>query len=248
MKKKFMVRWIGQGGYALRCGETVMLLDPYFSDIVEHVEGPRRLIPPPFAPENANPDYFLATHDHMDHLDTDMIARMDCAGVRFLCPESCKKTLLCLGKGISEDQITVTRRGETFSFADFTLEAHYADHTPDSVGFVVICDGIRAYFTGDTLYGGKVGASADADVIFCCINGRLGNMDAAEAALVAERSGAKLAIPNHYGMFAENTADPMDFVRFAEAAGRSAYVMQHNEEIDAAALLAEYRKKEIKLC
>ncbi|MDR3312898.1 MAG: MBL fold metallo-hydrolase [Oscillospiraceae bacterium] len=234
---QFSIRWIGQGGYALRCGGSALLVDPYFSDMVERVEGLKRLVPPPFAAQDAKPDYFLATHDHMDHLDTDMIREMPCAGVRFLCTQSSKTALLGLGKGITEEQITALHKGDTLDCGDFTLEALYASHTPDSVGLCIICEGIRLYITGDTLFEAEVGANARADVICCCINGRWGNMDAKEAVEVALRSGAKVAIPNHYGMFAENTADPADFTRAAAARGLKTYVMEYGEELDVATLL-----------
>jgi len=237
MMNDFTLTWLGQGGYALRIndaqgiGGKTIYLDPYLSDMVEHSkENLKRLVPPPIAPQDARPDYYLATHDHMDHLDTEFIEQMDCGGVRFICPGSCKKALLALGKGIAEDQITVMNRGDTLCLGDFALRAVYADHTPDSVGFVITAEGITLYFTGDTLYGEEVGADANADVICCCINGRWGNMNAEKALRVALRSGAKLAIPNHYGMFAENTADPEDFCAPANAAGLKTYVMAHGEE------------------
>ena len=238
MPKEFTLRWIGQGGYALRCNGRTLLLDPYFSNMVERKEKLTRLVQPLWAAGDTKADDFLSTHDHMDHLDTDMIREMDVAGLRFLCPQSCRDALLALGKGIAEEQITVMYRGGFLDRGDFMVEALYASHTPDSVGFVITCDGIRLYITGDTLYDEQVGAGARADVICCCINGRWGNMDAAEAVEVALRSGAGVAIPNHYGMFAENTADPAEFVRLAEAKGVKTYVMEYGEEIDVAGLLA----------
>ncbi|MDR1928453.1 MAG: MBL fold metallo-hydrolase [Oscillospiraceae bacterium] len=240
MQNKFRLRWIGQGGYELRVGDKTVYLDPYLSDMVEHSpEGLKRLTPPPILPQNAKPDYFLATHDHMDHLDTDLIRAMDCTGVRFFCPESCKAALLDLGQGIAQAQITVLCAGETVDLGAFSLEAVYADHTPDSIGFVLAVEGFRLYVTGDTLYNARVGAGVAADVICCCVNGKLGNMDAAEAVQVALRSGAKLAIPNHYGMFAENTADPQEFVRLANAAGLKSCVAELGAWLDAAALIGK---------
>jgi len=233
----FTLTWIGQGGYVLQIGEKTVYLDPYMSDMVGKKEGLARLVSPPIAPENARPDCYLATHDHMDHLDTDFIRQMDCTGVRFICPKSCKTALLALDKGIDEGQITVINRGDVLELDGFTLRAVYADHTPDSVGFVIAAQGIALYITGDTLYGEEVGAGVDADVICCCVNGKWGNMDAEEAVQVALRSGARLAIPNHYGMFAENTADPAVFCAMAGAAGLKTYTMQHNETVDMKGLL-----------
>jgi len=234
----FTLTWLGQGGYALHVGGKTVYIDPYLSDMVEHSsEGLKRLAPPPIAPEDARPDYYLATHDHMDHLDIEFIEQMDCGGVRFICPASCKAALLKLDKGITAGQITVVGRGDTLALESFSLRAVYADHTPDSVGFVLTAGEITLYITGDTLYCDAVGADVRADVICCCINGRWGNMDAGEALRVALRSGARLAIPNHYGMFAENTADPADFCVPAQAAGLKTYALAHGEEVDLANLL-----------
>ena len=232
----FKLTWLGQGGYALQIGEKTIYLDPYMSDMVGKKEGLQRLVPPPIDPAQARPDVYLATHDHMDHLDTDFISQMDCKAVRFVCPESCKKALLALDKGIDESQITVVKPGDVLDLDGLTLRAVYADHTPDSVGFVIAIDGLTVYFTGDTLYGEAVGEGVKADVICCCVNGKWGNMNAEEAVRVALRSGAKLAIPNHYGMFASNTVDPAGFCAMAEAAGLKTYTMGHNETVDLQSL------------
>ncbi len=236
MTGEFSMRWIGQGGYALRCNGREVFIDPYLSNLVERLEGLKRLVPPPFLPHEVKADFFLVTHDHIDHLDTDLISAMPREGVRFLCPESCVPALLALG--VAASQITVLRRGGALDFDGFSVEAHYANHTPDSVGYCVACNGMRLYVTGDTLYDAEVGANARADVICCCINGRWGNMNAAEAVEVALRSGAALAIPNHYGMFAENTADPAVFMRLAHAKGLRSYAMAHDEKIDLAHAIA----------
>ena len=53
-------------------------------------------------------------------------------------------------------------------------------------------------------------------MLVACVNGRWGNMDHNEAAKVARQLNVALSIPTHYGMFAENTADPMDFIRAME--------------------------------
>ena len=237
MNDTFTLTWLGQGGYELHIGGKTVYVDPYLSNVLEQKEDLVRLVPPPIAPAQAHPDYYLATHDHMDHLDTAFIAQMDCEGVQFICPERCKAALLKLDKGITEDQITVINRSDTLDLGVFTLRAVYADHTPDSVGFVISAGDIRLYITGDTLYSEEVGAEINADIVCCCINGRWGNMNAEEAVQVTLRSGAKFAIPNHYGMFAKNTADPADFCVPAEAAGLKTYTMAHGEELNLLALL-----------
>jgi len=258
------IKWLGQGGYEIVHKGKTLLIDPYISDMVERKHDLKRLVPPPFTAARAKPDYYFATHDHMDHLDTDFVRKMDTGGVTFVGPPSCRDALLALDKGITQAQIICANRGESIRLGEFNVLGSdspplcgdiipsdtpqaaeggfimsfvYADHTPDSVGAVISADGISMYFTGDTLYGEQVGAGVSADVLFICINGKWGNMSAAEAVRVAKRVKPEAAVPNHYGMFAENTADPADFTRPAEAEGIRAFVMPHGEWVEIAEIL-----------
>jgi L-ascorbate 6-phosphate lactonase len=193
--------------------------------LVERVEHLKRLVPPPLRPEEAHPGLYLITHDHIDHLDTDTLASMDKNGVRFAAPGSCIGKLLDLG--VPEAAITRFDRGCRMNFGRFDLEAVYAKHTADSIGVVLTCSGIRAYFTGDSEFDDLVGRGVRCDALFCCINGRWGNMGIPEALELANRVDAKLALPHHYGMFAENTADPEPFLTGLEKAGRRGLLMEH---------------------
>ena len=65
------------------------------------------------------------------------------------------------------------------------------------------------------------------------VNGRLGNMNVDEAVITAERIGAKLNIPNHYGMFASNTEDPTLFTSRV----KNSLALEFNEEYDARQIL-----------
>jgi hypothetical protein len=58
-------------------------------------------------------------------------------------------------------------------------------------------------------------------------------MDAAQAALLTAQIAPREVIPMHYGMFAENTADPAEFLSHLASATQSdpeivAVVMKHN--------------------
>ena len=48
-------------------------------------------------------------------------------------------------------------------------------------------------------------------MMLVCINGKMGNMDIDEAVKLTRCLRPKVVIPNHYGMFADNTADPFQF-------------------------------------
>jgi len=62
-------------------------------------------------------------------------------------------------------------------------------------------------------------------VLLVPINGRGGNMDAAQAAQLTNEVRPRLAIPMHYGVIPTNTADPQDFVDACRASGGAARVM-----------------------
>ncbi|MBR5868688.1 MAG: MBL fold metallo-hydrolase [Clostridia bacterium] len=231
----FQIQWIGQGGFLLSDGKVKLAIDPYLSNLVEISDGLKRLVPPAVEPKDFHPDYIFLTHEHIDHLDTITVKEMPKEGVKFLAPPVCKKILLeC---GVSEDAITLLGEGETAVAGGFELKTVWADHTEGSLGVVITCDGVSVYFTGDSLWSEKLGDGIKVDVIECCINGRWGNMDHNEAACLTAKVGARLAIPNHYGMFAENTADPEDFRKALEGSGIAYYQMTYNQPFDVAALL-----------
>ncbi|MDR1735162.1 MAG: MBL fold metallo-hydrolase [Oscillospiraceae bacterium] len=221
------IRWIAQGGYEMDIHGKQVLLDPYLSDICERVENAPRMVPAPIAPCECHPDYMLVTHDHMDHLDPDLAEVMDTSNVAFICPQEVYDHLRKLNPNVVPEQVRCVQAGDIVECDGFTVTAAFAEHTPQAVGYVLEIQGKRYYFTGDTLYSEKVGADVNADVIFCCINGRAGNMSADEAVQVALRSGASLAIPNHYGLFQWNTANPLSFTAPAQAAGLNTLVLDH---------------------
>ena len=205
------VKWLGQAGYLIQVNSTVICIDPYLSDCVFEVEGMPRLIAPPVTPAELRCDLLVTTHDHMDHLDPAAIPEMDRQSICFAGPKSCIAHLMQLG--IGSDNLLPFDRGQKVRVGDVQLTAVFADHTPDSIGVLIEAEGKRLYFTGDTLYNDDLGAdAAPVDALFCCINGKLGNMTAEQAAEVAETLRPKLVIPNHFGMFAGNTVDPSWFL------------------------------------
>ena len=196
------VRWLGQSGYAIAAGGTRLLLDPYLSDAVERVAGRPRLVPAPLRPQQVRADAVICTHDHLDHLDVDAAAAMP-AGA---------ETLRRLG----QTQVQTLAVGQTVQVGAITVKAVFARHTVEAFGVVLRAQGHTLYFSGDTLLDERLFAVAQEhpQISFLCINGQLGNMDAQQAAAVAVRIGAPVNVPNHYGMFASNTADPAAFTRY----------------------------------
>src|SRR5581483_1672586 len=91
--------WLCQAGFAFRTsyGQTV-LIDPYFSDVVERLIGFRRMMSCPIAAEDVSSDLLVCTHEHLDHMDTDalpVIARN--SPTHFAGPIECMKEFGKLG-------------------------------------------------------------------------------------------------------------------------------------------------------
>ena len=62
--------WLGQAGYLMKTSSRLtVMIDPYFSDEVERLEGLKRLFPPPIAADELRPDVLLVSHGHLDHFD-----------------------------------------------------------------------------------------------------------------------------------------------------------------------------------
>jgi len=231
----FTVKWLGQGGFELSDGEAAIMIDPYLSDMVERVDGVKRMVQAPVKPKDAHPDLYIITHDHMDHLDEDTLSVMDKKGVLFAAPDSCHAKLIELG--IKKDDIIPFNREAVTTYKGFELHAVYAKHTADSIGVVVEKDGIKAYFTGDSELTNEVGENILCDILFTCINGKWGNMGIDDALILAERVQAKVGVPNHYGLFAENTADPVPFIEGLEKANKKGYLMTLGKVFELADLL-----------
>lgn len=223
------IKWLGQAGYSLDIDGMILCIDPYLSDIVFEAEHMPRMIPPPVSPEELQCHLYLSTHDHLDHLDPVTVSRMNKEHVVFIGPQSCMTHFRRLG--IAEKQLCLLERGQTVRINGITLRGVFADHTEDSIGVALMYKEMCLYFVGDSLYHEKLGEELErADVLFTCINGKLGNMTDMEAVRLVAKLKPRLAIPNHFGMFAANTADPGRFVRKVKKLGVLSFIPKVGEE------------------
>ena len=215
------IKWIGQSGYILSDENTTIYLDPYLSDCVNRVAGRERMVPAPVSARDIKADAFICTHNHLDHVDVDLIEEMNTDGIDFYAPTDCKETLGNLGvKGYNAFD-----EGSTVKIGDFECSAVYADHTVPAIGVVVKHSGNTLYFTSDTLYNEKL-AKVKCDILFICINGKLGNMNVEEAIKITKMISPKTAVPNHYDMFESNSENPKNF----KVDNR--FIMEYNKEYE----------------
>ncbi len=205
MKNELTIRWIGQGGYLFSDGEATVCIDPYLSDVVNRVAGRGRMVKAPFAPAELKCDAVICTHDHLDHVDIDAIPEMD-KSIPFYAPSHAEKTLRACGV----TKYNPFDEGAKYTVGAFTLEAVYALHSVPAIGVLVHHGDLTIYISGDTEYDERLEALKDRkiDVMIICINGRLGNMNAEDAARLTKILSPKVAIPTHYGMFESNTENP----------------------------------------
>ncbi|RYC69382.1 MULTISPECIES: MBL fold metallo-hydrolase [Spirosoma] len=214
------VTWLGQSGYLMESRGERLLIDPFYSDIVEQKQGLKRLMEAPVPITDLRPDLIFITHDHLDHFDPIAlpVIHQTYPRARIIGPQSVMKKARELD--FDESALVPLPVGSAYQAGAFRLRALPAYHgDPLAVGLFIHGQDKAIFYSGDTLltdtYLDDIQAvcPASIDIAFIVINGRLGNMNLAEAVRVASALRPALAIPMHYGMFAENTADPLEFAR-----------------------------------
>lgn len=200
------VIWLGQAGFLLEKNGKKILLDPYLSDSC-HKANPAswRRTPLDESYLSIKPDAILLTHDHIDHTDNETLAHYlpGQGGILVLAGANAWDKVRTFG---GANNYVRFRPGTRWSWEGLVFTAVRAEHSdPESIGIVVDDGGKKYYFTGDTLYNEAVLASLPEDLyaVFLPINGKGNNMNAADAAAFAKRTGAKYSVPVHFGMFDE---------------------------------------------
>ena len=220
------IRWIGQSGYILSDGKNEVCIDPYLSDVVNRIANRPRMVDAPFLPEQLKSDIVICTHNHLDHVDIDAIPLMKKDNMLFLAPSDAENTLLECGVV----DYKAFDKGTVAKIGDFELEAVFADHTVPAVGVIVKHGGITMYFSGDTEYNKKLEELKEynIDIMFICINGKLGNMNVDDAIELTKIINPKVGVPTHYGMFESNTEDPKNYTSKLDCS----FAMEYNKEYD----------------
>jgi len=220
---------LGQAGYALKGGDTVIYIDPYLSGLTGK-SGDTRRFPPPVLPEQVtNAQVVFCTHEHDDHTDPLTLKALGAASPQaiFVGPATSRDILRHVG--IADERIIVPRVYEPVSLAGlrFTAvpSAHYhLEYDPERghrwLGFLIELNGVRIYHAGDTILYDGLGEQLrpyQVDIACLPVNGRdwyreqqgiIGNLDAREAGQLAAYIGAKVLIPMHNDMFVSNRVNP----------------------------------------
>lgn len=223
---------LGQMGLAVKGPDAVLIIDPYLSDLVGERFGDwgTRLFPPPVQPEQVtNADYFLISHEHLDHFDPATLGPAAAASpeARFVTTGWCADLLADLdipqGRVILPTALEPVTLPGTSARVTVLPSAHYEKEYDKEkgyrwIGFLIEWNGVTFYHAGDTIiYPGYIEmlkALPKADLAMIPANGRdhfretdgdlTGNMLPIEAARLTQEIGWDVVIPGHNDLFVKN--------------------------------------------
>lgn len=217
---RIAVVWLGQAGFMIKNSkQTVFTIDPYLTDCAEREFGFKRLAAAVVTPEMLSTDVLIASHEHLDHFDVDaMPVLIKNARKKIICSPAAAKECRKLDSGTGK--LVALSRGNKVTVDGTVITAVYADHgdlAPDSIGVLIESGDISVYYSSDTAYRpDEIAESLGCvpDIAILPINGLYGNLDAYEAARLAEKLKVKTVIPCHFWTFKEHSGengDPLSF-------------------------------------
>lgn len=221
---------LGQAGFVLKGGSTIAYIDPYLSNSVADVGGPPRRFPIPVDPALiTHAQVVFATHEHLDHTDAATLTPLMTASPSATLVASLQGRQIALDAGIPSERIIAPRLGERVEIAGLAFVATPAAHYEYEVdagghsrwmGFIIECNGVTVYHSGDTIIFPELLAALagrSIDIAILPINGRdffreregiIGNLWPGEAVELAKAIGARVLIGMHNDLFADNRVSP----------------------------------------
>lgn len=224
---------LGQMGVAIKGPDATLYIDPCLSDVVRERSGDwwARAYAPPLLPADiTNADYYLISHEHMDHFDPltvgpaaeasphatfvasgwclDLFAELGIGRERILTPPALEPVALP-GTGI-----TLTAVPSAHYEKEYDAQKGYR-----WLGFLIEWNGVTFYHAGDTIiYPGYIETLRHLprpDVAMLPVNGRdtyreteadaTGNLLPVEAARLAHDLAWEVLIPGHNDLYPNNT-------------------------------------------
>jgi L-ascorbate 6-phosphate lactonase len=214
--------WLGQNSYVVKCRSCCIMIDPFFSR-----PGPEEkylLDAAPLRAEEIEADAVLCTHSHYDHTDPPFLSQLAGSAREtqfFGPPESISEMVAA---GVPRGRTTEVENGQVLQVGGATvlvvLSKTPAVSDVAHFGYLVECDGMKVYDTGDVMRGvtgeesllAPLREAAPQVALITTSPTEEEFPDFAEAAKLAINIGARVAIPAHYHCFARRTFDPAPFV------------------------------------
>jgi L-ascorbate metabolism protein UlaG (beta-lactamase superfamily) len=249
--------WLGQSGFLVQYRGSHLLIDPYLSDSLTrkyagtdkpHVRMTARVVDP------ARLDFIdvvTSSHNHSDHLDGETLTPLLQANPNLTVLVSQANLGFAAERlQVPPDRLTGMVAGQPDEAGLFTFHAIPAAHESLEVddqghhrfiGFIIQAGLWTLYHSGDCLpFTGLAERLRHyrIDVALLPINGRdpqrgvAGNFNGEEAAELAKKIGARVAVPMHFEMFEFNTVSPDEFVAAAKRFGQSYRVLRAGEMLE----------------
>lgn len=235
---------LGQMGVALKTPDATLYIDLCLSDGVRQQFGEFwvRAYDPPVEPNRINnADFYLITHEHMDHFDPLTVGPVAQASpnAKFVASGWC--TDLFHQVGVSSERIILPQALVPFTLPGTAVtvtavpSAHYAKEYDEQkgyrwLGYLIESNGVRFYHAGDTIiyddYIATLRQLPQPDVVMLPVNGRdyfreteagaIGNLLPVEAARLARDFGWDVLIPGHNDLYPNNTIPFREIVNALE--------------------------------
>ena len=245
------VHWFEQSSFALKdsAGTTVQI-DPYFprnrpSDRFIHTD-------PPLNESELPTDFVLLTHAHGDHTCPESISRIweTSTSTQFIGPKESVRQIAST-TDVAAANVSEIRAGDSITLNAFTVHAVYAkppdgdasaDIAPPDVthlGYVVTCDGVTLYFSGDPInnfaeHAPLISAVAahKPDIGFLTNHPTEGEFPFyAGCVKMATRIGLKHAVPVHRACFVTRDYNPNEWASQFSADGPKPLIIERNSHI-----------------
>ncbi len=208
------ITWLGQAGLLFEFDGLTVMVDPYLTDSVKATEPQNyRRVPVDESFFDIKPDILIFTHNHLDHYDPETVKRFITAdsAITVLSPRSVWEKVRTFG---GNNNYVCFNRHTSWTAKRVTVTAVKAEHSdPLAIGVVIDTGNKKYYVTGDTLYNDEIFSDLPDDIhaVFLPINGVGNNMNPCDASRFATRVAAKYAVPVHFGMFDNKTADGFEY-------------------------------------
>lgn len=232
--------WLGQAGFAIKSGETVIMIDPYLSDWLAQKYGGtefshQRLMPSPILPEEVSRvDFVLGTHFHGDHIDpgTLPILAQRHPQCHFVTPKAVSDRVAEL---VPAAQSLSINAGERIALNEtISVEAIPSAHEEltinergehEFLGYLLTIGDVTIYHSGDCTPYPELEQhlqNRKIDLALLPVNGRdayrlsrniLGNFTLAEAVRICQNADIPLLLAHHFGLFDFNTINVPDAER-----------------------------------
>ena len=191
--------WYGQAALKIENNGQTIIIDPYK------------------IPSEEQADIVLITHSHGDHLSPEDISMVATESTKFVCPENCREILEAEGY----KNITTVKPGDEITIEGLHIQAvpmynvvktKFHPKENNWTGYILDIGGVKVYHTGDIERMPEL-KSVQCDIVLLPLGQTYTMNSVEEAAEAALDTGAKLAIPIHFGLY-EGTMD--DALRFKE--------------------------------